>query len=303
LAGIRHTIGFVGDLGDPWVALVAESVPTVLKLMRLDCAGDLPDDPFAAQPAPSLIIMHRHRLSGIDRANIKRWRERLETELRPVIFLCVSPYVRYDDLERASGLFDLIVPEGIAPDVLPGRIARYLADGACRQPRADQARSRIEVSGGNRELCRAVADTCKHAGYRVALVDDLIVGDAVGPGAGAADGGDRVLTIWEIPVLEPGWPERLEQRVLATGPVIGLLGFADRATVSRAKSKGAAACLDLPYDREDLLSVIDRAAISFALDAWPVVNSAGHPHHLARRARSSARRDSRSPRTSSRRAD
>ena len=63
-----------------------------------------------------------------------------------------------------------------------------------------------------------------------------------------------------MPLLEPDWSQRLERRSRATGPVIALFGFADRETVTLAKACGAIACLELPYDVDDLIDVIDRAA-------------------------------------------
>jgi DNA-binding NarL/FixJ family response regulator len=65
------------------------------------------------------------------------------------------------------------------------------------------------------------------------------------------------MTLWDIPVLEPDWPRLLEERT-QLGPVVALLGFADRATVRQARASGAAACLDLPVDVNDLVHVIER---------------------------------------------
>ena len=73
-------------------------------------------------------MVHRHKLTPRDAERIEAWRARGgEAGLRVV--LCISPYVRYAELERWSGLVDLVVSEATAADVLPGRIGR-LIDGA-----------------------------------------------------------------------------------------------------------------------------------------------------------------------------
>ena len=107
------------------------------------------------------------------------------------------------------------------------------------------------------------------AGYRAFAVDDLDQAARVGAPPAAPSPADRALTIWDVPVLEPDWAERLERRARLTGPVIALCGFADRDVVVTAKARGAVACLELPYDVDDLIDVIDRAARSIPADKWP----------------------------------
>ena len=79
-----------------------------------------------------------------------------------------------------------------------------------------------------------------------------------------------VVTVWDVPVLEAGWPELIEHRS-RLGPVIALLGFADRATVGLARAKGAAACLDLPFNVVDLIDVLDRVSRPLLDDREPPV--------------------------------
>ena len=94
-----------------------------------------------------------------------------------------------------------------------------------------------------------------------------------------------MLTVWELPVLTEDWPERLETRAVALGPVIALAGFADRAIVTTAQARGACACLDFPFDIDDLLDVVDRVARSFAADRWPLPPRAESAHVLPPRSR------------------
>ena len=219
---------------------------------QVDCPGDLPDNPIRPEPPPSLdrrapASADRRRPPppariGASRRQASRFGDGRDP---PAVFLCVSPFVRYDDLHACSGLVDLVVSEAEAADVLPRRVSRLLGTAADRSPGNDVPSLRIEVAGGNAELCDAVAEACTAAGYNARRADDLPREDWVLPrddralpGDDPAAGADRVLTIWEVPVLEPDWSERLARRALLAGPVIALIGFADRTTVTQAKPPG-----------------------------------------------------------------
>ena len=71
-----------------------------------------------------------------------------------------------------------------------------------------------------------------------------------------------MLTIWEIPVLEPGWASAWNGARFGPDRSIALAGFADRAVVARARAGGAVACLELPCDLDDLIDAVDRAVRS-----------------------------------------
>jgi hypothetical protein len=298
MAADAHDIGFIGDLDDPWVAAIADALSTDVVVERAKCAGDIPDEPFGRRALPRLIVLHRHRLSAADRTRLKRWREPAETEpktdtgsdikVRPAVILCVSPYVRYEETERVFGLVDQVVPEGTAADILPGRVGRFIDGGQAASTsgsRRHEESFTIEVSGKNQDLCKTVVEICTRAGYRAAAIDDLLAGENARVRSATSPVEERALTIWEVPVLELGWPDALERRAVATGPLIGLLGFADRATVSEAKQKGAIACLDLPFEVQDLLDSVDRAARSRSPEHWPLPARAEPPHHLPPRPR------------------
>ena len=66
-----------------------------------------------------------------------------------------------------------------------------------------------------------------------------------------------MIVAWDVPVLDLDWPARLASLAKA-GPVLALLGFADRSIVTLARGHGASACLDLPCDVGDLLASLDR---------------------------------------------
>ncbi len=205
-------IWFMGDLGDPWVTAIADVVMEAGETQRLDCPGPLPERPFDRGYAPRALVIHRHRLAGTDADRVKGWREALSGGPVPVVILCVSPYVRYEDLERWAGLVDLVVSEAVAVEVLPGQLGRLFEGGERRSPRSIAPAFRIELAGGDNEMCRALADAFGAAGYRADVIDDQEIGGLLQSRNRSEVVTERVLTIWEIPVLEPGWADRLEWR-------------------------------------------------------------------------------------------
>ncbi|HEX3447625.1 MAG TPA: hypothetical protein VHS97_05195, partial [Isosphaeraceae bacterium] len=247
--------------------------------------GELPERPYDLAAPPRLVIVHRHRLTAPDAQRLKGYRDPKAPSTAPVIILCVSPYVRYDELERWSGLANHVLFEATAGDVLPRYVARLVEGRESRIARVDSTGFRIEVAGSNRDLCEGLVEACVIAGYRAIAVDDLDAAGSVGAQPVAPQAVERALTIWDVPVLEPDWPDRLEQRARSTGPVIAVFGFADREVVSTARARGAVACLELPYDVDDLIDVIDRAGRSFPADKWPVRVRVEPAHRLPPRPR------------------
>jgi hypothetical protein len=278
-------IWFVGDLSDPWVVSIAGSLGRPSALVQVHCPGELPDRLFERDPLPRLVVLHRQRLTAGDAQRLRDYRSHSPESARPAIVMCVSAFVRYEELERWSSLADLVLSEATAADVLPRHVARLVEGRDVRTARAATAGFRIEVAGGNHDLCQALVEACTAGGCRAITVDDL---DSSG-GAASADvpslKNEPVLTIWDVPVLEPDWAERLERRSRSSGPVIALVGFADRATVTLAKARGAIACLELPYNVDDLLDVVDRATRSLPPEKWPVPGRAESPHRLPPRPR------------------
>jgi hypothetical protein len=263
-------VWFFGDFHDPWVVTIAESLPGSLAATRVDCAGDLPARPFDRARPPRLIILHRHRLTAADAQCLRSWREAAGPAGPWGLVLCVSPFVRYDELERWSGLANLVLSEAAAPDILARHVARLLDEPRTRPLRSSGIAFRIEVACGNPELAAALVEACTRAGHRAESIDERNLGCAPARPIASATPAERVLTIWEVPILEPHWAERLDRRVRATGPVIALCGFVDRTIAARAKASGACACLDLPCNLDDLLDVIDRVARAASAESWPL---------------------------------
>ena len=97
----RGAIWFFGDLDDPWVASIADAIPAIWGVKRYDCAGDLPERPFENGQSPALAVVHRGRITGRDFECLRTWRDRATMSAPPALILCTSPYLRYEELERA----------------------------------------------------------------------------------------------------------------------------------------------------------------------------------------------------------
>ena len=274
------SLWFMGDLSDPWVVSIAGALARSAGIVQVHCPGDLPERPFDSNQPPRLIVIHRHRLTVVDSQRLKEYRFGPVAGDPPAVFLCISPYVRYEELERWSPLADLVIPEATAADVLPRHVHRLV--GGRNEPAtlAEAVRFHIEVAGSNHDLCQALVDACTEAGHRALQVADLESAGTAGVKSLPARAAEHTLTIWDVPLLEPDWSQRLERRARASGPVIALVGFADREIVTIAKAAGAVACLELPYSVDDLIDVIDRVARTLSHERSSIPARVEQPHHL-----------------------
>lgn len=234
-------IWFLGDLNDPWVAEIADALPGVTS--RTDCPGDLPETAFGpSAPGPAgVLVLHRSALGRHDVGRLKALRSARTPS--PRVVLCYGPYVRYDDLIRWGHLFDVALPEATARDA----IARHVAEEPTSLRRFQaKAGSRVSIVSSNVPLRQMLCDACEAFGYTVASAPDW---------SSALPGGPAV---WDVPLLDPQWPDALARRA-RLGPVIALIGFADRGLVAEARERGAAVCLEVPLDLADLAIALQRA--------------------------------------------
>ncbi len=293
------TIRFVGDLGDPRVMEILGSISDLSEVHAVMCVGDVPDRLFGPDQPPRLLIVHRTRLSQADAARIEQWRPVPRVHALPRVILCFSPYVRYAELERCSRGVDLAISEATAVETLSRHVSRLL-ERRDEPPRAAPAADclPVQVISSNHELRAVLSEICLAEGFKVSSgreftarwqgrivgydsnrVNDHTTNDKIGilshEGTGAAN---QMLTLWDIPVLEPDWPRLLEERT-KLGPVVALLGFADRATVGQARASGAAGCLDLPLDVNDLVHVIERVNRKFRADSSSKTEGRIEPAH------------------------
>lgn len=246
MAATTPTIGFAGDLSDPWVAAIARALSQFKVVSCREPDGGLPARAFDPDSGVGILVMHRSRLSTADVSRLEALRRDRGPDAWPRIVLCVSPYIRYAEIERCAPLVETVIPEATAADVLPSQIERMLERSPGGADRSRRGSTAVEVVSTDYELRRVLREAVAHAGFQATDADDPTPGP---------DG--RALTVWDVPTLEPRWEERLERRCLA-GPVLALLGFADRAAVSQARQAGAAVCLDLPCALDDLIDALDR---------------------------------------------
>ena len=208
--------------------------------LRIDCPDDLPEAWPIDRPTPFALVLHRSILTATDAQRIARLKARADRTLGSV--LCVGPHARYVEVERWSRLVDVVIPEATARET----VLRH-ALAIDRPPRPlGAARPKTAVISANYELRAALADAAKAGGFAVEAVAEPI------------DAPPGVASAWDVPVLEADWPDRLAG-LAKFGPVVALMGFADRSSVA-LPGGGASACLDLPCDVGDFLAVLDRVA-------------------------------------------
>ena len=259
----ERPVWFLGDLDDPWVASIADALPREVR--RLSCAGDLTPEMLEAVSPPRVLILHRNHLTPGDADRLARFRT--EVSPSPRVVLCVGPHVRHAQLERWGKLVDVVVPEATARDT----IARHLAVGSeVREPETGKSRPTVRVVSRNFELGQTLADSCEALGYPAEASRDWTE---------ASPGG---VALWDVPVLEADWPDLLARRA-RTGPVVALLGFADRARIVEARAGGASACLELPCDLLDLGYVLDHLALRRAEPAHELPPPPAARRHRDRR--------------------
>jgi hypothetical protein len=279
-------IWFVGDLNDAWVASIADALPVAHGVVRIQSAGEPVGAPHIAEDhPPRLIVVHRQTLAPLDAQWLQEMRAAGASTTSPALILCVGPYVRYEELERYSGLVDLVLSEATAADVISRHAARLLEGRARGVPRPESnPGARVLVASANAEMCRTIAEACSAAGYPAETAHDEEIGNRLTSREPQSRSGETLLTVWDVPVLEE-WSERLDRHARQAGPVIALLGFPDRNMVAVAKSKGAIACLELPLNLDDLVDLIERFANSMSHGPRPAPPRAEPPHALPPRPR------------------
>ncbi len=228
---------FVGDLGDPWVAAIADALPPGSR--RQHCQGELPEPWPAAVRAARTVVLHRAAVGLGDADRLRSLKEPTDAPA-PKVVLCLGQHVRQRQVERCTPFVDLILPEATAA----WTIARHVAAEPAR-PAPPPGDPSVVIVSHHSEMRAMLADACRRGGFGVRPARDW--------STAALDG----LALWEVPTLEPDWPHILRAEARHR-PVLALLGFADRALVATAREAGAIACLDLPCDPHDLAWLIDR---------------------------------------------
>lgn len=234
---------FLGDPEDPWARDVAAALPAAARKVAWPGTTELPESP---PDLASAWVIHRSSLTATGSDRLARWR-REHPEMGPVI-VCHGPHVRGVDLQRWSSCCDALLPDVTAPDVL----GRYL--GSPREREIPGGPPRVAAVSAGFDLRSALVASCRSLGYPADPIRDW------------SRLGRQPIALWDVPVLEPGWPEALADAARRCA-VVALLGLPDRESVAAARRAGAAACLSLPYDEGELGFVLDRLSLAMAARA------------------------------------
>lgn len=237
MGGPERPAWFVGDLGDPWVVAIADRLPA--SFVRRDCPEEMPEPWVVEDPTPGLVVIHRPILTVLDVRRLAGLRARGEP--MPRVILCVGPHARHDDLVHSARHLDAVLPEATAAETIRRHVEPDRPRPAHRAP--------VQVISGLHDVRVVLVDLCRAAGYRAEAAAD--------PEGMPARG----TVVWDVPMLDPRWPDRMAARARSAS-VVALLGFADREAVALARRAGAVACLDWPCDLDDLAYVLDRVAAS-----------------------------------------
>jgi hypothetical protein len=256
---------FVGDLDDPWVMEIVEAISRIVVVNTIMADDAFPVRIWEDDEAPPLVILHRSRLSSSDLARIAGWRQTSSSNHLPPIILCYSPYMRNGTLERCSQVVDRMVPEATAIDILPRHILHFLDETRVTQSVRMRGRLPVEARSNDHELRSTLVEACSAAGFSASESPEPSLETDVRTELAQFPKIPPRVTLWDVPVLESGWPQAMK-RLSWSGPVIALMGFADRANVALARASGAAACLELPFDLDDLAFVLDRIGQELAND-------------------------------------
>ncbi|MBI1322251.1 hypothetical protein GC170_03555 [bacterium] len=240
---------FAGDLSDRLVANLLGAIdPESFSTFVIDWPeGERVPDALLTIPGSSdtlsHVVIHRRSLSVAELSVLGQIRKAIEAcDPKPRFELIAGDLVRYADLQIASPLVDRIVPEAVSAEVYGAREHRVAPEVTAGAP--------VGILTTNRPLGETLLETCDAFGYRPAILSGW--SDPAVP--------REALLIWDVPLLSDRWEVRLRDQSRLR-PILTLLGLADRTIVERARSAGAVACLDLPFEFEDLRNSLSRHAV------------------------------------------
>jgi hypothetical protein len=191
-----------------------------------------------------LILIHRRCVGPMEIQFISELRSALDVARtgRPKLELVVGDLVRYAEMQTLEQVVDRITPEAVMADLLPGRLARFR--GLVPSPTKDQAQAQVGILSTNRDLAAILADLVQWAGFTPVLAN----------GWSDRKLASGALVVWDVPVLSSRWLAELQAQSRRR-PVVALLPMSHRDTTAQARAAGAVACLDLPFETEDLANL------------------------------------------------
>lgn len=228
-------------------------------------------DDMLARARSGWLVVHRRNAGPAEVAVIRQLRQRMENLRagRPRLELILGELARYSDVQEMAAMADRITPESVAADVFPSRVAR-LRGGPGGFDRTGRL-TPVGILSQNLPMVEMLADC-----LAMISVETVVARGWSDPALPSGS-----MMVWDVPTLNPRWEAELK----AWGgrrPVIALLAMANRDLTARARSSGACACLDLPFELNDLHDLV--------LAHLPAAT--GKPGQEARPARPQARGES-----------
>lgn len=216
------------------------------------------------------LVVHRRNAGPAEVALIRQLRQLMEDLRagRPRLELILGEMARYSDVQEMAAMADRITPESVAADVFPIRVNR-LRTGHGGMDRTGRL-ARVGIMSRNLPMVEMLADC-----LAMISLEAVVARGWSDPSIPSGS-----LMVWDVPTLNPRWEAELK----AWGgrrPVLALLAMASRDLTARARAAGACACLDLPFELNDLHDLV--------LAHLPAAT--GNPAHEARPARPQARGD------------
>jgi hypothetical protein len=273
------SIWFHGDWSDPWLRGLADGLPCAKEILRLDLSGSLPAD----RDPPDVLVLHRNRLIARDAERLANWKRESTWHAFPSTILCHGPFARYAELERWLPLVEIAIPEATCVDTLPRHLDRCSGNERDESIRFRDESIRVVIVSTNGDLRRTLCDLCAEWIPNLVELPDIDAKSSLT----ALDPGTTISLI-DVPLLEPSWESKIAW-ASRWGGVIALLGFADRAVVETARRHGARACLELPFDRDDLVYLLDRCFREPSATPWESGRGGFDPGHTLPRPPTSAR--------------
>lgn len=235
-AALDRDVVFVGDRDDPWSARIAARLGhPATWLDRASASADALPAPFASA---RLIIYHaaaptRRDIDALTRA-------RAGGSVR--IVFCAGSMSRYHQLEPLAAICDAVVSETTALAAIDRQLALV---GGTAWSETVPHRGAITVISSNFEMRAMLVEAVGRGGYIGHPARNWAAAPPLPP------------ALWDVPILEPDWPESLA-RESKRRPVFALAGFLDREIADEMLRRGARCCLDLPCDPADLRWVLRR---------------------------------------------
>lgn len=193
------------------------------------------------------ILIHRRGIGPTQMADLATFRTSFnELALhRPNVELILGDLARYAEVQVLEQVVDRITPEAVAIDLLPGRLMRLR--GGRPEFSQNQKNATVGVISTNKDLASVMVDLVESFGLQAISAD--------GWSDPRLHSGS--LMIWDVPLLSDRWTNQLQSQARRR-PVLALMAMAQRHTTARARAAGAVACLDLPFETEDLRDLLVR---------------------------------------------